>query len=359
MRHVLAAAVLVSVTVVCVAGAAAPAVRLASVPPGLTALRPWTATLVVQGSSARPTLVARGHRVRSFATVRAGQGRWRARVVLAAGRWRLEARLGGRTHRLGSVTVSARVPDRVSRPFGLALRDGALYVADRDANRVLRVGLASRAVSIVGAAREPVAVDLDAAGVVHAVSGWDIVRFDSGGSARVAGNGTRGLEGNGGLATRAQLGGAGGFGFDAAGRLYVAEYDDGVRVVDPDGVIGTLARDLGAPHDLAVAPNGTVYVVQTHRNRVARVARDGRVTTLGDVRQPIAIELARDGSVFVAGADAIVQLRPDGSLRTVAAGLGTISGLALGSDGTLYASSFDRREVLRIAGNGRVTTFVR
>lgn len=246
MRHVLAAAVLVSVLVVGVAAAATPAVRLVAMPSELTAMRPWVATLAVDGSSARPTLVARGPSVRSFATARRGQGRWRARVVLPAGRWRLEARLSGRTHRLGSITVSARAPDRVARPFGLALRDGALYVADRDANRVLRVGLATRAVSIVGPAQEPVAVDLDSSGVVHAVSGWDIVRFESGGSVRVAGNGTRGLGGNGGLAARAQLGGAGGFGFDAAGRLYVAEYDDGVRVVDPDGVIRTLARDLGA-----------------------------------------------------------------------------------------------------------------
>ena len=359
MRHALAAVVLVSIAVVCVAGAATPAVRLAAVPPGLTALRPWTATLVVHGSSARPTLVARGSMVRSFATVRTGQRRWRARVVLPAGRWRLEARLGGRIHRLGSVTVSARVPDRVARPFGLGLRGGALYVADRDANRVLRVGLASREVTTVGIAREPVAVDLDSAGAVHAVSGWDIVRFEGGSSVRVAGNGTRGLGGNGGPATRAQLGGPGGFGFDAAGRLYVSEYDDGVRVVDPDGTIRTLARDLGAPHDLAVASNGTVSVVQSHRDRVARIARDGRVTLLGSVRAPIAIELAPDGSVFVAGADGIVQLRSGGSTRTVATGLGTISGLALASDGTLYASSFDRREVLRIAPNGRVTTFVR
>lgn len=359
MRHALAAAVLAAISVACVAGAATPAVRLAPVPPGLTALRPWTATLVVDGSSARPTLVARGRSLRSFATVRAGPGRWRARVVLPAGRWRLEARLGGRLHRLRSVTVSARVPDRVARPFGLALRDGALYVADRDANRVLRVALASRAVTIVGSAREPVAVDLDSAGVVHAVSGWDVVRFERGASVRVAGNGTRGLGGNGGPATRAELGGPGGFGFDATGRLYISEYDDGVRVVDPDGTIGTLARDLGAPHDLAVAPDGTVSVVQSHRNRVARIARDGRLTVLGDVRAPIAIELARDGSVYVAGADGIVQLRPGGGARTVATGLGTISGLALASDGTLYASSFDRREVLRIAPNGRVTTFVR
>ena len=134
------------------------------------------------------------------------------------------------------------------------------------------------------------------------------MRFE-GQAERVAGNGTRGLGGNGGPASAAQLGGAGGLGFDAAGRLYVAEYDDGVRVVERDGTIRTLAGSLGAPHDLAVAQNGAVYVVETHRNRVARVAPDGTVTRLGEVRAPTAIELAPDGSLIVAGADAIVRLR--------------------------------------------------
>jgi hypothetical protein len=256
-------------------------------------------------------------------------------------------------------TAAAPTPDRVTLPFGLALRGGALYVADRDAGRVLRVALATRRVSVVGRAREPVAVELDRRGVVHAVSGWGIVRFAGGRTVRVAGDGTRGLGGNGGPAARAQLGGPGGFGFDAAGRLYVAEYDDGIRVVEPDGTIRTLAGGLGAPHDLAVAPGGTVFAVASHQNRVVRVDPDGTVTTVGRVRAPIAIERARDGSLVVAGADGIVRLRPGRPPRTLARGLGTITGLALGAQGVVYASSFDRGAVLRIGPAGRVTTFVR
>jgi len=358
MRHALVAAVLVAVSTACVAGAATPTVRLTGLPAEPTAQRPWTATLVVAGSTARPTLVARGAAVRSFATTRVQAGRWRARVVLPAGRWRLEARLGGRTHLLRALVVSRRPPDVLTRPYALAVRGGALFVADRDGGRVVRVDLRTRAVTTVGSAREPVGVAVDPRGGVHAVSGWDIVRFEGGKAVRVAGDGTRGLGGNGGPATAAQLGGAGGLGFDAEGRLYVAEYDDGVRVVEPDGKIRTLARDLGAPHDLAVAADGTVHVVETHRHRVARVARDGTVTRLGNVRAPTAIELAPDGSVLVAGGEAIVRLRPGQPPRTVVAGLGTITGLALAADGVLYAAGFDRREVLRIDRSGRVTTFM-
>ena len=359
MRYALAAAVLVAVSAVCVAGAATPSVRLMGVPAEPTAQRPWTATLVVAASAARPTLVARGAGVRTFASTRVRAGRWRARVVLPAGQWRLEARLAGRTHRLRTLVVSRPPPDVLTRPYALAARGGALLVADRDGGRVVRVEIRTRAVTTVGTAREPVGVAVDPRGVVHAVSGWDIVRFDDGKAARVAGNGIRGLGGNGGPATSAQLGGASGFEFDAAGRLYVAEYDDGVRVVEPVGTIRTLVRDLGAPHDLAVAPDGTVYVVETHRNRVARVARDGTVTRIGDVRAPTAIELTPDGSVLVAGGDAIVRLRPGQQPRRVVGGLGTITGLALAPDGVLYAASFDRREVLRIDRSGRVTTFVK
>ena len=108
-----------------------------------------------------------------------------------------------------------------------------------------------------------------------------------------------------------------------------------------------------------MAADGTVHVVETHRNRVARVAQDGTVTRIGEVRAPTAIELAPDGSVLVAGADRIVRLRPGQPPRTVVAGLGTITGLALAPDGVLYAAGFDRREVLRIDRSGRVTTFMR
>jgi hypothetical protein len=258
-----------------------------------------------------------------------------------------------------SVAGAATPPDVLTRPYSLAVQGGSLFVADRDGGRVVRVDIRTRAVKTVGRAREPVGLAVDPRGVVHAVSGWNIVRFARGNAVRVAGNGTRGLGGNGGPATDAQLGGAGGLGFDAAGRLYIAEYDDGVRVVEPDGTIRTLASDLGAPHDLAVAPGGVVHVVETHRNRVSRIARDGTVTRIGNVRAPTAIELAPDGSVLVAGADKIVRFRTGRKPLTVVAGLGTVTGLALGPDGVLYAAAFDRGAVLRIDKNGRVTTFVR
>ena len=65
--------------------------------------------------------------------------------------------------------------------------------------------------------------------------------------------------------------------------------------------------------------------------------------------------------MLVAGGDAIVRLpaRPGQPPRTVVAGLGAITGLALAPNGVLYAAAFDRREVLRIDPSGRVTTFVR
>jgi sugar lactone lactonase YvrE len=255
--------------------------------------------------------------------------------------------------------ATPKAPDVLTRPYAVAVRGGTLFVADRDGGRVVRVDVRTRKVTTVGRAREPVGVAADPRGVVHAVSGWNVVRFAGGKAVRVAGNGTRGLDGNGGPATAAQLGGAGGLGFDAAGRLYIAEYDDGIRVVERNGSIRTLARDLGAPHDLAVAPGGTVYVVETHRHRVSRVAPDGTVTQLVSLRAPTSIELAPDGSALVAGADRLVRLRPGQPARKIAAGLGTITGLALAPDGVLYAARFDRGDVVRIDRRGRVTTFVR
>ena len=110
MRHALAAAVLVAVSAACVAGAATPTVRLTGVPAEPTAQRPWTATLVVAGSTARPTLVARGAAVRTFATVSG------ARRALACAR--RAARPAGGAWRRGSPAGrigSARSPSAAQR----------------------------------------------------------------------------------------------------------------------------------------------------------------------------------------------------------------------------------------------------
>jgi sugar lactone lactonase YvrE len=82
----------------------------------------------------------------------------------------------------------------------------------------------------------------------------------------VAGDGTSGWRGDGGLAVRGSLAGPAGLALVASGRqitLYIADYfNDSVRVVNPAGVITTLGlpRHIRMPSRLAYRPGGWLYV---------------------------------------------------------------------------------------------------
>src|SRR5207302_1200167 len=128
------------------------------------------------------------------------------------------------------------------------------------------------------------------------------------------------------------------------GSLYIAEPRNGVvRRITPDGQItpfagtpgncnvcfldnvpATSAR-LGFPEDVAAAPDGSVYIQDSDNGRVRRVAPDGMITTV-----------AGNGGFGYGG---------DGG-PALAATLGQMNGIGLGSDGSLYiAESYRVRRV--------------
>ena len=192
----------------------------------------------------------------------------------------------------------------------------------------------------------------------------------------VAGNGTRGLAGDGGAATSAQLGGHGDFAFDASGRLYISEYDNGVRIVTPDGRIDTLAgigregysgdggparaAAFGAPHGLDVLADGTVLVADSHNGVIRRI--DGTTHVVTTVARgfsaPVAVHALTDGSYWVVDARAgLFRVSADGTRTAVGSGLQTPMSIAVDGAGNVYVSELERRRIRRIdLRSGRVTT---
>jgi sugar lactone lactonase YvrE len=110
----------------------------------------------------------------------------------------------------------------------------------------------------------------------------------------VAGGGTE-IPGDGGPATSAQLTGSGGVAVDSAGNLYIAD-NARIRKVTPDGMISTVAGNGTAGYsgdgglatsaqlmgggDVAVDPAGNLYVGDVGNNRIRKVTPDGMISTV-------------------------------------------------------------------------------
>ena len=232
---------------------------------------------------------------------------------------------------------------QISSIQGIALdRFGNLYLSDTDNHRVRRV---------------------DAAGVITTV----------------AGTGTAGFTGDGGPAAQAQLNLPYGLAVDLAGNLYIADLgNQRVRRVAIDGTITTIAGDgrksstpdgtpavqasLLSPRNLALDAAGTLYVSEFEGHRVRKIGADGKIFTAAGAGQsgfrgdgaaataallsyPAGLAVDRAGSLYIAdsGNNRIRKVYAGGAIGTV---LGGSSGTALGGPiavavdaaGTIYTA---------------------
>ena len=126
------------------------------------------------------------------------------------------------------------------------------------------------------------------------------VDASSGTITTVAGTGTRGFSGDGGPATAAQLNDPSGVEVDGAGNLYIADAaNHRIRKVDASsGTIATVAgtgtsgfrtadndgpavqAQLNRPSGVLVDGGGSVYIADTHNNRIQKVDSSGTITTV-------------------------------------------------------------------------------
>ena len=120
----------------------------------------------------------------------------------------------------------------------------------------------------------------------------------------VVGTGTPGFAGDGGLATSAQIRNPQAVAFDGKGNLLIAEYGNHrVRSVSPAGIINTIAgigtagysgdgglavnASLDCPDALAVDHSGNIFVSERDGNRIRVVSPDGMIATLAGTGRPL------------------------------------------------------------------------
>ncbi|MCK9896861.1 protein kinase [Frankia sp. AgB32] len=350
---------------------------------------------------------------------------------------------GGSAEPAGRPTAAATLrPERTTAAYhGFAVNagllgpndvtvDGAgnLYVTDYDSGRVRRIGPDGRVDSAVGDGTEGYSGDggpavhaqlRDADGVGVDAAGDRLILAD-GGNERVrvvsatgvigtlAGNGNPAFSGDGAPAINAGLSAPTGVAVDAAGTVYVAEFDTGrIRRITRGGVISTVAGTgqpgfsgdggpatraaLNGPCGLAIDTAGNLYVADSQNNRIRRISTGGKITTVagagvegfsGDggpatralLHGPRRVAAAPDGTLYIADThnNRIRRINTAGEISTVAGtGKGAYSGdggpatsatlkmpdgMTVDRAGNLFIADYGNHRIRRIGTNGSIST---
>ena len=211
----------------------------------------------------------------------------------------------------GGAATSAQL----NLPLGLALDTaGNLYIADAYNSMVRKVATSGTITTVAGSTlsgfggdggaatsaqlRGPFAVTVDAAGNLYISDTFNhVVRkvAADGTITRVAGTGTRGYSGDGGLATEAKLNYPEGLAVDSAGNLFIADsLNCRIRVITPSGMITTVAgtgkfgslgdggpatsAQLNTPSGVALDAAGNLYIADSQNSLVRRLTPDTSAT---------------------------------------------------------------------------------
>ena len=236
----------------------------------------------------------------------------------------------------------------------------------------------------------------------------------------VAGNGTQGDSGDFGVAIQAQLHSPSGVAVDGSGNLYIADSGNNtIREVTTDGNISPFAGNglasyygdsststpttpaqagLDDPQDVAVGPNGTIYIADTGNSFIREVsngainfvAGSGSVGFAGDggsatasttntgpgvaLYGPRAIAFDSAGNYYIAdsGNGRIRKVDTKGIITTVAgngtlgfagdgsaataASLNQLSGVALDKQGNIYIADTLNGRIRKVSSSGTIST---
>jgi RHS repeat-associated protein len=262
-------------------------------------------------------------------------------------------------------------------------QDGSLYIADFNNSRIRRIS----------------------PGVDGLISGDDdeIITTVAGvGIQSPYGESGHGFSGDGGPAILAQLNHPEGIAISPDGALYIADtYNHRIRRVGTNGIITTVAGSgltggsggafegdggpttlarLNYPNDVAVDPDGNLYITDAGNHCIRRVSTDGVITTIAgtgvrgfngeaglatfiQLDYPSSVDVGKNGSLYIADYrnHRVRLIRPDGILMTIVGsgptggsswsfegdgGLATKArldgpkGVSLGPNGNIYVADF-------------------
>ena len=297
-------------------------------------------------------------------------------------------------------------------PKGVAAdATGNLYIADTGNDRIRRVsagvigtvagngvlGFTGDNGPAIGAQLNvPNGIALDATGNLY-IADYNnnrIRKVVAGVISTVAGKGTPGFSGDGGLATQAQLNLPYVIALDPAGNLYIADFGNNrLRIVGLNGVMYTTAGNgtagfsgdsgspvsaqLHFPSGIAFDNAGNLYFADYENNRVREISSGVITTVAGDgtpaqLNNPSAVAFDSTGNLYIADTGNNRIRKVAGTTITTFAGNGTAgfngdngaatsaelnqpSGIAFDSSGNLYIADSANNRVRKVA-RGTITT---
>ncbi|MCR8561679.1 VCBS repeat-containing protein [Mucilaginibacter sp. BJC16-A38] len=195
----------------------------------------------------------------------------------------------------------------------------------------------------------------------------------------IAGGGTQG-DNNGPVAgatfTQPQ-----GIAVDASGNIYIAEYGTClIRKIGIDGMVSTLAgsgspgigdgqgtaASFNNPQKLSIDAAGNIYVADFDNNSVRKITPSGFVTTVNNnsgiqVRSPGGVAVDAIGDIFIADAAnaRVAKIDAAGNVTILADGIGNgvnifefPLGISLDAAGNLYVANFGNNNIIKVYTTG-------
>lgn len=233
----------------------------------------------------------------------------------------------------------------------------------------------------------PTDIAVDVSGNVYFTDNDRIRKINTSGIiSTVAGNGTYGYSGDGGPATSAQLSAPQSLTIDNVGNLYIADtYNHRIRKVDLSGIISTVAGngtpgyggDGGlatfakiSPVSVAVDALGNIYASDYWNARIRKIDASGIITTFagtgiggysGDggqatsaqINTPVGIDLDISGNLYISEelSNVVRLVNSSGIITTIA---GTSYGGFYGDGGLATLAKLYRPKHIAIGSNGDV-----
>lgn len=217
-------------------------------------------------------------------------------------------RENGRVRKVDTSGIITTVASGFILPVGIAIdNSGNLFVSDREAANVIKIDINGiRTIYVTGLnLNRGLAIDIDSTGNLYIADSRNhqIKKVDTNRVVTVvAGTGSGGFSGDGGLATQAQLLYPREVEVDTHGNIYIADEDNNrVRKVDTNGIITTVAGSgstghlqggyngdgglatqalLNGPSDVVADVNGNIYIADNLNHRVRKVDPSGIITTI-------------------------------------------------------------------------------